>query len=217
VVARAGAGAKSRLAAVLDPGERSALACAMLADVVAAGAATPGLAGVVVVADTADARAAAQDAGARRVLADPGRGMNGAVAAALAALAEMGAAAALVLPGDVPLAASGDLAALLAALERPPAVAVATDAAGTGTNGLALRPLDVIRPAFGPGSAARHLVAGRRKGAATRRLLLAGLALDVDTPDQLARLRGRVSPASATARALARLAERPVAGPSAAR
>jgi 2-phospho-L-lactate guanylyltransferase len=226
VVARAGGGTKSRLAPVLDLAERSTLVYAMLADVVDACLGTPGLAGVLVVTDTARAQSIARAAGARS-LPDPGTGMNGAVEAGLAEVGRWGAEAAIVLPGDVPLVEPSDLAVLLDDVQHPCVVgataprpspvvlhasslprlvAVATDSAGDGTNGLALRPPGVIRPSFGLSSAERHLVAGAARGAVTRRRRLPGLALDVDTPAQLAALRSHVRPGSATAQALAQLA-----------
>ena len=56
VVARAGAGAKCRLAAVLAPEQRHALVLAMLADVLAVCHATPALHGVIAVTQPSLAR-----------------------------------------------------------------------------------------------------------------------------------------------------------------
>ncbi len=201
VVARTGPTAKSRLAAVLGPSERAALALAMLADVLAACAAAP-LAGTVVITDTRAGRDLAATRGAR-ALADPGDGMNAAATAGLRAAAAAGAEAALILPGDVPLVRPDDLRAVVAAGAAGPAVVVATDRAGTGTNGLLLRPPRVVAPTFGPGSAERHLAAGRRAGARPVRMLRPHLAADVDSPADLEAL--RLSAAGVTARALARI------------
>jgi 2-phospho-L-lactate guanylyltransferase len=211
IVTRAGDGTKSRLASVLDPAGRASLVYAMLADVVAACVRTPGLAGVLVVTDTPRAQSVAREAGARWLL-DPGLGMNGAVTAGLAELGRRGIEAAIVLPGDVPLVEPRDLAVLLDDLRAPCAVTVATDTAGKGTNGLALRPLSAIQPAFGPESARHHLAAGTAVDGCTHRRLLSGLALDVDTPEQLVALSSRVRAGSATAQTLALLA--PVAAPA---
>lgn len=202
VVARADATAKSRLAAVLRPDERAALARAMLADVLAAclGAGLAGTAAVV----SAASRPPPAPAGVL-VVSDPGGGMNAAVGAGVRAAAEAGAGAVLVLPGDVPLARAADLRAVVASAEGlPRVVVVVPDRAGTGTNALLLRPPNVVASAFGDGSAGRHLAAGAAVGAVVRRLPVPTLAADVDTPADLAALRAR-DQGGATRAALARL------------
>ena len=68
-----------------------------------------------------------------------------------------------------------------------PAVAIAPDRAGTGTNGLVLRPPGVIRFRFGTGSFAAHLDEVARAGVPLVAVNRAGLAFDLDTPDDLAR------------------------------
>jgi 2-phospho-L-lactate guanylyltransferase len=209
VVARTGPTAKSRLAPILTPGERAALALAMLDDLLAA-CAGAGLAGTVAVVDSEAGRAVAS---ARGALAgpDPGGDMNAAVRIGLARARSGGAAAAIVLPGDLPCARAEDLAALAASAVAGRAVGIATDHAGTGTNALVLRPSDAIAPSFGPGSAARHRAAAVAAGAAVLTLRRERLARDVDTADDLAALAGLpVGPA--TAAALARLHPTP-AGP----
>jgi 2-phospho-L-lactate guanylyltransferase len=201
VVARTGPTAKSRLSSLLTPAQRSELAQAMLADVLGACAAA-GLAGMVTVADEAAGRRIAAAHGAL-VMFDPGTGMNGAISTGLRAAAAGGAETAIVLPGDVPLVAAADLEALLAAAgSARRALVVAVDRHGTGSNALLLRPARLRAPAFGVESAPRHLELGRAAGAETASLSLPGLALDVDTPDDLAELRARV-PGGQTAIALA--------------
>lgn len=198
VVARHGPEAKSRLAEVLDPEERSALALAMLADVVGA-ASQAGLDGTIAVLDRP-----APIAGVR-VVPDPDGGLDRAVEAGVFAAAHAGAEIVLVLPGDIPLVSPHDLRELLDLVRSETrTVVVATDRHGTGTNALALRPPGVVAPAFGPGSAERHLAAAVAAGAVARRVELAGISLDIDTPMDLADLVRR-SPRGATAAALARL------------
>ncbi|MBI2755972.1 MAG: 2-phospho-L-lactate guanylyltransferase [Chloroflexi bacterium] len=200
VVARLGPTAKSRLAPVLAAEERALLAWAMLGDVleVVRSADLPIIAVVAGVAQPRDARCAA-------VVQDPGQGMNAAVAIGVQAARSAGATSVLVLPGNVPLATAAELRALLEAVdEAPPAVAVAHDRHGTGTNGLLLGPPNVIAPAFGMGSARRHVEAARSAGARAIRVDLSGLALDIDTPDDLCLLANRGS-AGQVAEALAHL------------
>jgi 2-phospho-L-lactate/phosphoenolpyruvate guanylyltransferase len=190
VVARVGEGAKSRLAGALSATQRKMLALAMLSDVVNVCARTPGLiAGTLAVVDEPAARSIAVRGGAIAV-EDPGTGdMNAAVAAGLQAARAQGASTALVVPGDVPLISPSDFEALVdAAGQAPRAVVVGASHDGGGTNALLLRPLDVIAPQFGPPSVGHHLQAGHAAGALTLVRSDLGLALDVDTPDDLTAL-----------------------------
>ena len=207
IVARAGNGAKSRLAEVLSPWQRRSLALAMLADVVDVCVHSRRvLAGTLAVVD--DVALHAIDWPGVLTVADPGRGgMNAAVAAGVAAAERRGATSVVVLPGDVPCISTGDLAALVAAAgDAPRAVVVGVSRDGDGTNALLLRPPRVIAPAFGPPSVDRHLAAGARAGAVTRTLAGLALARDVDTPaDLLGLTDADVGPNTAVARAGVRL------------
>lgn len=207
VVARTGASAKTRLAPALDAEARSALAVAMLTDVLRATRGA-GLAGTVAVLDPPHA-----PLDGVTIVPDPGEGLDRAVEAGVEAVVAAGAGAVIVLPGDIPLLDEEDVRALAAAAGPPRAVAIVTDRYGTGTNALALRPPRAIAPAFGPGSAQRHLDAARAAGLPARRLERQRAALDVDTPADLAELL-RLGPGGATRIALDRppLADR--GGPS---
>jgi 2-phospho-L-lactate guanylyltransferase len=177
--------AKTRLAPVLDPDERIALARTLLDRVlrVARQAADD----VVVISPAASLEPIVVDAGARLVV-QRGLGLNeGLDQARLQALAE-GVEVLAVLHGDLPNVSAGDIQALLSAAEGDArGVAIAPDRKGTGTNGLALRPPDVIGFRFGAGSFAAHrheaLTAGLEPGVVQR----PGLAFDLDTPEDLAR------------------------------
>jgi 2-phospho-L-lactate guanylyltransferase len=201
VVGRHGPAAKSRLAGALSAERRSALAMAMLTDVIDA-AANAGFGGVAaVLTPTTRIR------GDVLLVRDPGEGLARAIDAGLRAVTEAGADAVLILPGDVPLVTADELRRVIdAAREAPRSVVVVADRHGTGTNALALHPPAVIAPAFGPGSADRHLSAAAAAGARGLRLEITALSLDVDTPDDLAEL-ARRSPRGATKAALARLAD----------
>ena len=71
---------------------------------------------------------------------------------------------------------------------RPGRVAVVPDRHGTGTNALLLAPADAIGPAFGEGSMERHRDRAGRAGHDVAVERLDSLALDLDTPDDLAAL-----------------------------
>jgi 2-phospho-L-lactate guanylyltransferase len=156
----------------------------MFSDVLGSLRRVPGLDVVVVTADR-EASMAASGRGVR-VLADTAEA--GQSAAALIgirhALAE-GHERVVLVPGDTPLLQPGDLAGLIA---DAPTVAIVPDRHRTGTNALVLSPPDAIEPSFGPDSLARHVTAAERAGVAHRVEEVRALALDVDTPDDLAEL-----------------------------
>ncbi len=181
VVPFRGSGAKSRLAGT--PAERTALALAMLGDVLAACTAAGE---TVLVTDGAGARALALELGAR-VAADPGAGQGPAVETALAGLPP---GPVLVVNGDLPCLVPDDLRRL-AASTPPGGIALVAAADGT-TNALGLAEPGLFTPLYGPGSAARFELQARARGLDLVPVRIAGLEDDVDTLADLRRLRPRV-------------------------
>jgi 2-phospho-L-lactate guanylyltransferase len=183
-------GALRRLASSLEAPVRRELQVAMLTDVLGACAGTPALAGVMVVTSDPDAAALARRIADAQVVPDhdPPRGMNAAVVRGLAAVATRGAEGALVLTADLPLARPADIAALLGHRLAAPSAVLVPSADGTGTNAMLLRPPGALRPRLGPDSLARHTAQAARRGLVLARLELANLALDIDTPRDLAAL-----------------------------
>lgn len=180
--------AKSRLSEVLDNADRSALMLAMLADVLMNLRRSRGIGRIVVVTDDREVRHRAVAEGAE-VVADEDSGSHS--AAALRGIAAVAAPTDRVLlaPGDCPLVRVEDLDELL--LTPQPPVVVVPDRHGAGTNALLLDPPDVIDPSFGEGSRARHLELAASAGVEGVVRLVPSLALDIDTPDDLATLRAR--------------------------
>ena len=168
------ASAKSRL------GGSAELALAIALDSVAAAVE---VAPVVVVTPHAEPF---EELGAR-VVADPGSGLNGAIAAGIAAA---GDGAVAVLLGDVPALRPAELAAALTAAERHP-LSFVPDADGEGTVLIAALRSSDHAPAFGADSRALHLAAGYVELDVP---VDSGLRRDVDTPEQLAALAGRLGP-----------------------
>ena len=70
---------------------------------------------------------------------------------------------------------------------------IVPDRHGTGTNGLLLTPPDAIAPSFGPGSCERHRELAIAAEVAWRIERPASLLLDIDTGEDLAALRARLS------------------------
>lgn len=182
LLARAPRGAKSRLSDVLDDDARTRLALAMVEDTVAC-ACGAGVGRVVVATESAIVSGVAARHGAE-TLAVPARGTREAAAAALASAAAERSRCAVVLPADLPTLGPDDVRALCAAAETA-AVVVAPDRHRRGTNALALTPPLAIAPLFGAGSFSAHRRAACRAGLRFRTVVRPGLALDVDTPDDL--------------------------------
>ena len=188
VPVRALAEGKKRLAPLLAPVERVALARAMLEDVLDGLSRSPAVEGIAVVTDDDVAAALAADYRAF-VLPDvpepaiPARRLNASLEAAAAwARATRPESAVLILHADLPAATPEDIAAL-AAEEAAVVLARARDG---GTNALMLRPGVSLPFAFGADSCARHLAAARVAGLSAAVLERPGLALDLDRPEDIA-------------------------------
>ncbi len=219
---KGGAGAKSRLHP--PPGvSRASLACAIARDCLAAACSGMPRGRVHVVTADPDTAVLAQRLGAA-VVPDPRLGLNAAVAVGIAAAAgaaraaqaaqglslqndSAGSGAAIaVLLGDLPALLPEDLVAALSAaagFER----AVVPDADGTGTVLLTAR-RGALEPAFGAGSAERHV----RAGHARLDLDLPRLRTDVDDDLSLTRARA-LGLGPATSACLAALADSPATLP----
>ncbi len=184
------AAALGRLADVLDSGERHALQGAMLRDVLLACERSGAVAATIVVTSDPAAEAVARSLGAG-VEADhvPPRGMNAAVSRGLRAAERWGARSALVLTADLPLIRADDLDRIAGREHELLDVALAPSRDGTGTNAMLLRPPAAIGPELGPDSLARHIRRAQDRGLRWATVDLPSVALDIDTPDDLAALR----------------------------
>ena len=163
--------AKMRLAPVLSPAERAALARKIAEHVVNASRPLP----VIVVCDDLDVAAWAENLGARALL-EPGLGLNGAVGTAVAQLAEEGFERLVIAHGDLPLAAE------IAQLAEIEGIALVPDRHLDGTNVISLPAQCGFRFSYGPGSFSRHQDEARRTGVPWRVIHDPGLAWDVDFP-----------------------------------
>ncbi|MBV8430087.1 MAG: 2-phospho-L-lactate guanylyltransferase [Solirubrobacterales bacterium] len=178
--------AKQRLSPGLEPPLRQQLAEVMLYDVLAALAASA-IDGVIVVT----AGEAAGEIGRRQgaqVIADAERGHNAAAELGVREALRQGADRALLVPGDCPALDPAEVDQLLDRPAGERSLIIVPDRHGTGTNALLIRPPDALAPSFGPGSCARHARLAREAGIAFDVAPVLSLALDIDTPDDLAAL-----------------------------
>ncbi len=164
--------AKARLADWLSDGDRARLARWMAERVVLAARPLP----VYVACDDDEVAEWATRLGAT-VLFGPGLGLNGAVDAGIATIAQAGADHVVISHGDLPLPEN------LSAVARADTVVIVPDRRRDGTNVLA-RPCAVDVPAaYGGGSFGEHLRRALATGADVSVRTDHRLSIDVDTID----------------------------------
>jgi 2-phospho-L-lactate guanylyltransferase len=182
--------AKQRLHAVLAPGERRALAQAMLADVLTTLRRVGGLDRILLVTREPHAMALAQSFGCA-VLTEPANcGQTSAVRRALEEARRHQAHAVLTVPADVPLVAPADVEAILTAGAEAEVVLVPSRD-HRGTNAVWLRSSADFPLRFGADSFRLHWDAARERKMRTVILELPRLALDVDVAEDLMELARR--------------------------
>jgi 2-phospho-L-lactate/phosphoenolpyruvate guanylyltransferase len=177
-------GAKQRLASLLSPEQRQALAAAMLEDVLAALAEAP-LAGIVV--NTVDPMATelARRYGARVVIDGARDGHTGAVMAMARTLTAEGRAGMLTVPGDIPRVTAEEIAAVIEARRAAPSVTIVPAHDERGSNAVLCCPPTVMPLRFGDDSFLPHLATARGLGIEPTILKRRGIGLDIDQPADL--------------------------------
>ena len=183
------ANAKQRLSKALAGGTRRSLVQSMFSDVLGALRRAESVDAVVVVTDDVVAESLAR--GDDLVVLPDGReaGQSHATQIGIDYAGEHGFERVLLVPGDTPLLDPVELEDLLMRCARDDVgVAIVPDRHGTGTNALLIAPPGGFEPAFGPGSLERHVTQAREAGLAHRVEHVDSLALDVDTPADLAAL-----------------------------
>ena len=177
--------AKQRLAPVLDAEERRSLSRSMLEDVLGAVSAARGLAGVLLVTLDSEARSLATRYGARVLMEDQNRGHTAASSFGARSLANDGAAGMLQIPADIPGVTPEDIEYLLEVHGTAPAITLAPSRDRRGSNAVACSPPDVLPLRFGDDSFFPHLERARSLGIEPRVVERPGIALDVDTPEDM--------------------------------
>ncbi len=190
---------KQRLAGVLPQAQRQELALAMAGDVLRALALVPQLDGILVVtADPAAADLAARY-GARVSQEQAREGHTGAVVSAARRLAADGFDM-LALPADIPLVEPQDIQQMLALHGPTPAFTIVPARDEQGSNAVLCSPADAVPLRFGEDSFFPHLAFARAHCIEPLVMHLSRIALDIDTPEDLALL--LAAPPRTQARAL---------------
>jgi 2-phospho-L-lactate/phosphoenolpyruvate guanylyltransferase len=181
--------AKQRLNGLLSGAQREELARVMYEHTLGELRRAEGIDRCVVVTSDAAVAGHARRSGALVFEECEQRSHSASADAACRRAMEMGAATALLVPIDVPLATAADFERLAAAAR--PGVAIVPSSDGTGTNALVRTPPDVIASRFGPGSFRAHTEQARAAGVTLEVLRLPGLMFDIDTPEDVAELLAR--------------------------
>ena len=172
--------AKQRLAPLLSPEERFALAQAMLADTIRAVRGVRRADRIFVVTNYLPAMQAAEENGWELLREERQVSESVSVDAASRQCADCGITALLRLPLDVPLVQASDVDELLAVECTAPALVIVPSRDGTGTNAILRTPPALFPSHFGSGSFAKHCGEADRAGAQIVVRRNARLEMDVD-------------------------------------
>lgn len=179
--------AKSRLAGLLKPSERRALAQAMVEDVLAVLSQHSAISRVVLLSDDPCAGLLANQYG---IQCWPEHslgcsGLNPLITSASERLLAESDEPLLVLHGDLPLLGPEDITAVLSLQYALQGLVIGCDRAGSGTNLLAFDGNAMPHFQFGPNSCRRHAESATDQGHCVQTVERAGLALDIDEPADL--------------------------------
>lgn len=179
--------AKQRLAAVLDQAARTALAQAMVHDVLEAVAGCIHRPEVAVVTNDPFAHDLARHFEFHVICDEANASETAAIEMATRVCESQGAAQTLVIPGDIPLITANELDHIFSAVPENGSLLVPA-ADRRGTNAVFRRPANLFPLRFGNDSFRPHLDAARRTGLPCVVLSLPGIGLDVDNPRDLQQL-----------------------------
>jgi 2-phospho-L-lactate guanylyltransferase len=179
--------AKQRLAAILDQPARTALAQAMLYDVLTTLYNWKNRPPVAIVTSDPYAEELAREY-EFEIIPDPANpGETGAIEMATQICVDRGEADTLVIPADIPLIQSWELEEILKQAPEEGSVLVPA-ADGRGTNAAFRRPANLFPLRFGNDSFKPHHAAAKAAGKPCVVLELPGIAIDVDNPPELIHL-----------------------------
>ena len=174
--------AKQRLAPLLNPEERFALAQAMLADTIRAVRGVRRADKIFVVTNYIPAMEAAEANGWELLREEQQISESVSVDAASRHCAECGVTSLLRLPLDVPLVHANDIDELLETDCAAPALVIVPSRDGTGTNAIVRTPPALFPSYFGTGSFAKHCGEAERAGAQI--LVRRNTRLETDVDDE---------------------------------
>ena len=176
---------KSRLAGTLSEDERTELNRSLLQNTLKTFANLREVEEVLVISRDPQALSIARQHGARTVREDGQPELNTALKRATVIAQVYATRGVLILPADLPLVTREDVLTLIERAGEPPAVVIAPDRHGTGTNALLISPAGLIEYDFGENSFQRHCQRAREARARLEIVNLPTLGLDLDLPEDL--------------------------------
>jgi 2-phospho-L-lactate/phosphoenolpyruvate guanylyltransferase len=176
--------AKQRLASLLDQPMRTALAKAMLQDVLEAIYACPERPTAAVVTSDEFAVSAAREFGFEIIPDRDNRSESDAIAMATEICVRRGVESTLVIPADIPLVTASELERIMRSAPVEGSVLVSS-ADRRGSNAIWRKPAALFPLRFGSDSFRSHLAAARATRKPCRVLTLLGVGLDVDSASDL--------------------------------
>lgn len=180
---------KSRLASALSEDERTDLNRSLLQNTLKTLSELKEVEEVLVISRDPHALTIARNYGARTVREDGQPELNTALKRATVVAQVYATGAVLILPADLPLITAEDVRVLIERAGEPPAVVIAPDRHGTGTNALLISPSGLIEYDFGENSFQRHCQRAKEAGARLEIVDLPSLGLDLDLPEDLELIR----------------------------
>ena len=192
---------KSRLSGVLAQEERTALNIYLLGHTLDMLNATPEIEHTLVISRDPVALALARSHKAQTVQEDGSPQLNLALTRATRVVQSLTRSGLLIIPADLPMITSQDIQGMLERVKmgtnsslqtNESVVVIAPDRHRTGTNGLLVYPPGLISYEYGPGSFERHCTNARRANARLEIYENPAFALDVDFPEDLDLIRGKL-------------------------
>jgi 2-phospho-L-lactate guanylyltransferase len=176
---------KSRLAGALSEDERTDLNRSLLQNTLKTLSELKEVEEILVISRDPHALTIARNYGARTVHENGQPELNTALQRATVVAQVYSTGAVLILPADLPLITAKDVRTLIERAGEPPAVVIAPDRHGTGTNALLISPSGLIEYDFGENSFQRHCQRAKEAGARLEIVNLPSLGLDLDLPEDL--------------------------------
>jgi 2-phospho-L-lactate guanylyltransferase len=179
--------ALGRLANAVDPDARETIAEALFLDTITKLRQSRWIDEVLVV--TADPSVSRQSRWLGHKVLDQSEDAGHSEAASAGArwARQEGADRVVMIPVDCPMLDIDELDDRLGMTLR--AAIIVPDGEGSGTNALILSPPDLFAPVFGPDSCARHVSRARAAGVSFALDRIPSMATDLDTPEDMAKLR----------------------------
>lgn len=177
--------AKERLSSIIPQDVRTALAYAMLEDVLTALAGSRLLDRKFIVTLDKKAIKIAADLGIEVIEETDQKGESAAVDFASGICKEMGARSVLVIPGDAPLITAEDIDFIVERERNEPSTILVPARDFLGTNAILRRPPDAFPSRFGHDSYRKHLDEAARRNIKVDSFENPRIALDIDNPEDL--------------------------------